>query len=84
MNEQDLINLKEQIDQAKSKADELRGRHKYLMQQLKDWDCISTKAARRKVKEMMAEIKQMQTQINQSIRRLEEKINAKDHPLQSS
>ena len=42
MNEKQLLELKEEIEKAKNKLAELKGRKEYLLQELKDkWGCES-------------------------------------------
>ena len=49
MNEQELLELKEEIDQAKQKYSELKGRLTFLMKQLKeDQGCTTIEQAEKK------------------------------------
>lgn len=74
MNEQQLLDLKHQIDQAKSKAAELKGEQKSLMQQLKkDWECDTIAQAEKNVKEMEKEITTLDDKIKKGVEELEER-----------
>jgi len=73
MNEQELLDLKQQIKEAGDKATELKGQQKSLMSQLKkDWNCDTTEQAEKKVEELGKEITQLNTKINEGVKELEE------------
>ncbi len=74
MNEQQLLDLKHQIDEAKTNATELTGQQKSLMDRLKkDWNCTTTVQAEKKVEELETEITQLNTSINKGVKELEER-----------
>lgn len=74
MNEQQLLNLKHQVEEAKDKAAELKGQQKSLMARLdKDWGCKTVAQAEKKAKEIQTEIDQLNDQINKGVEELEEK-----------
>ena len=74
MEKDQLIELKEQIDTAKQQVSQLEGRKDYLMQQLKEqWKCTTISAAEKKVKELEKEISDLDTQIQDGVKELEEK-----------
>lgn len=76
MNEQQLLKLKEDIDQAKSKVSELKGRQQSLNEQLsEEWNCSSVKEAEAKVKKLEKEITDLDNKINEGIKELEEKYD---------
>ena len=76
MNEQELFELKERIDTAKSKVSELKGSKKQLMKELKEqWDCSTVEAAEKKAKTMEKEIEQLNTKITEGTEELEEKYD---------
>lgn len=72
MNEQELFELKERIDMAKSKVSELKGRQQYLMKELKEqWDCDSIEKAETKVRKTENEIEQFNQKIDKGTEELE-------------
>ena len=76
MNEQQLLKLKEDIDQAKSKVSELKGRQQSLNEQLsEEWGCSTIKEAEAKVKKLEKEITDLDNKINEGIKELEEKYD---------
>ncbi len=73
MKQQDLLDLKEKIDEAKEKSSELRGQLNGLEKDLKDtWECDTTKAAEKKIKELDDKITKLNKQINDGVEELEE------------
>lgn len=76
MDKQELLDLKEEIDDAKNKVNRLEGRKEHLMQQLKEeWDCESIEEARQVLKELKEDIKDKQEQINETTDELKEKYD---------
>lgn len=74
MNENDLIRLKQQIDEAKEKNLQLKGQMDALMQQLKeDWKCDSIEQANKKLKQMEKQVNDLTDEIETGIQELEEK-----------
>ncbi len=74
MNEQQLLDLKHQIDEAKTNATELTGQQKSLMDRLKkDWNCTTVEQAEKKVEELETEITQLNTSIDKGVKELEER-----------
>jgi hypothetical protein len=75
MKEQELLQLKERITNAKAKVNELKGRHNYLMQELaQQWGCKTVAEAEAKVNNMNAEIVKLDAQINVGLIKLTEEI----------
>ena len=73
--EQELLNLKRDIDTAKGEVSELKGREKRLMEQLADdWTCKTVKEAEKKITTMEGEITQLDHKIRQGVEELEEKL----------
>lgn len=73
LTEEQLFDLKDQIDTAKQKASELKGRKDALMKQLKDdWNCKTIKEAEILSKKKEKEIKELDTQIEEGLQTLEE------------
>ena len=76
--EQQLLDLKKQIDQAKSEVSELNGREKRLMEQLqKDWGCKTVKEAEKKIKDMETDLASINEQIHKGVEELEEKYDGR-------
>ena len=74
MNEQQLLDLKKQMDKATEKATELTGQQKQLMETLEnDWSCKTVDQAEKKVEKMDTEITQLNNQIKKGTEELEEK-----------
>ena len=72
LKEADLLELKEKMEQAKTKQAELIGRKKYLMQELeKEWECKTTIEASSLIKEMKEEIEALENKIAEGLRKLE-------------
>jgi predicted nucleic acid-binding Zn-ribbon protein len=74
MTEQELLDLKQQIDDAKEKNLQLKGQKDALMQQLKDdWGCASIEQAGKKIKSMEKQIADLSVEIETGLQELEEK-----------
>lgn len=79
MNEQELLDLKEDIDQAKQKHSELKGRKEFLMKQLKeDWSCTTVEQAEKASAKMEKEIETLNEQIKKGTEELQEKLETED------
>jgi predicted nuclease with TOPRIM domain len=75
--EQHLLNLKEEIAEAKNKVAELKGQQIALMKQLKDeWGCSTLEEAKAKVKQMEDELSDLDEEIQKGIDELNEKYPA--------
>lgn len=74
MTEKELLDLKERVDDAKTKVSELKGQQTALMNQLKtDWKCNSIEEAEKKLKTMEKEIATIEDKIKEGVEELEEK-----------
>lgn len=74
MDEQKLLQMKREIEQAKGKLAELKGQKKALMQQLKEtWKCNSLDEASTKLDEMEKESEKLSDNINDMLEELEKK-----------
>ena len=74
MNEQQLLDLKEEVNEAKIKVSELTGQLTALTNQLKiDWDCKTISDAEIKLKSMEDTVKMLDRKIEKGIKELEEK-----------
>ena len=73
MDQQDLLELKEKIDQAKEKSSELKGQLQGLSKELKDdWQCDSVAQAEKKIETMETEITALNDKIKKGVEKLEE------------
>ena len=76
MNEQELLDLKEKVDNAKTTVSEFKGQLTALMKQLKDdWDCSDIKMAEIKLKSMEVSITALEKKIEKGVEELEDKYN---------
>ena len=74
MTEQDLLNLKKDIDEAKKEILQLEGQKKALMTQLKeDWDCTTLEQAEKKLKGMQRKLTTFNEEIEQGLEEIKEK-----------
>ena len=74
LNEDKLLNLKAEIDSAKSTVSELKGQKTALMKQLKDdWSCTTIDQAEKTLENMKIEIEKIENQIEKGTKELEEK-----------
>lgn len=76
MKEQDLLKLKQEIDEAKDNVNQLKGQQTALLKQLKEeWGCSTIEAAEKKIAKMKKEIEILNTSIETGLEELEEKYN---------
>jgi chromosome segregation ATPase len=76
MTEQQLINLKSQIEDAKSSVSELKGQQTALLKQLKDtYKCSTIEEADKLVEMYRKDIASIQKDIEEHTKELEEKYN---------
>lgn len=74
MNEQQLLDLKQKIDEAKQKASEYKGQLNHLMKQLEqDWECENLKVAKKLLADLKKEVEQLNNSLNEGILEFEEK-----------
>jgi len=74
MTKQELLDLKDDVAEAKSKVSELTGQKTALMSQLKtDWDCKTIKEAEDKLQEMEDSISKLEKKIETGVSELENK-----------
>ena len=74
MTEKNLLELKDQIDEAKASVAELKGQQTILMQQLKtNYNCKSIEEAETLLAKWKKEVDKMQMQIDEGLKELEEK-----------
>jgi len=77
MNENELLELKKEIDEAKSKISELKGTRKQLMKDLKEkWDCPTFEEGRKKYTKLGQEIEALNDKIEKGTKELNEKYES--------
>ena len=77
--EQALLDLKTDIDSAKTTVAELTGQRQALLKQLKDdWDCSSIDQAEKKMEKIKKEIAAIDAQIKQGTADLEKEFNKEE------
>jgi len=75
MTEKELLELKEDIEEAKQKVSELKGERQALMKRLKeDWNCGSLEEAEKKLKEMSEQVDKLSDEITEGMEELESKF----------
>ena len=75
MTENELLDLKKKIDEAKVKVSELKGQSNALLDQLKEWDCKTIEQADAKLKTMEEEISNFNNKIAIGTEELSKKYN---------
>ena len=76
MTERQLLELKEEIEEAKQSVSELNGQKTALLKQLKDtFKCGSIEEAQAKSQQMKKDIDKLQLQIDEGSKDLEEKYD---------
>jgi len=76
LDEQDLLDLKNDIGEAKTKKSELIGQKNALMNQLEnEWGCKTVEEAQKKLKTMGTEIEGIEDKIEKGVADLQEKYN---------
>ena len=79
MKEQELLELKEEIEDAKQKVSELTGQKNALLKQLKDdWGCDTIEEAEEKLKIMDKNITIISSKIEKATKELEAKFKDKE------
>ena len=74
MTEQQLLNLKKEIDESKESVATLKGQLQYLTKELKDNWNTTVKEAPDKLKTMQAEIDKLSKDITEQSEKLEEEL----------
>ena len=76
MDQNELLELKEKVEVAKTKVTEIKAKQEYLLKELKDnHNCKSISEAEEENEKMDAEIEKIDTDINVAVKELEEKYN---------
>ncbi len=79
MTEQDLLDLKKKVDEAKSKVSELTGHKAALMRQLEDdWECSTVDEAEKKIRVQSKELDKLDQLIEEKIEKLKTKYNIEE------
>lgn len=75
MNESELLELKEKIEESKSKLSEYKGRLQGLMDELNTkWSCNTLKQVEKLRDEKLQEQENLQKQIDEGLEKLEEEL----------
>lgn len=76
MTTEQLLSLKEDIDEAKDRNLQLQGQKEAIMQQLKEvWNCSTVKQAQKKLEELQNQIDSYSEKIEKGTEELEEKLH---------
>ena len=74
--ETELLALKKNVEEAKTKVAELTGQQKGVDKQFKDdWQCNTIDAAKKKLAEQDKKIAELDTKIKEGVQELEDKYN---------
>lgn len=74
MNEKQLLELKQQIDDAKTEVATLKGKLQHLNEQLlKEWECKTLQDAEKKIIQLQQEAEKIDKQLQTNLQELEEK-----------
>jgi len=75
ISEKDLLDLKDQISEAKVKVSELTGQNQILMRQLKEtWNCETIEQAEEKLEELSKRKSHLEKKIMKASEELEERL----------
>jgi predicted nucleic acid-binding Zn-ribbon protein len=73
LNEQDLLRLKREVEEAKTKVAELTGQKNSLMKRLSDeWKCTTIEQAEKKLDSIDREIEQLKSKKEELVNKLEQ------------
>ena len=76
MDERELLKLKDQINEAKTKVAELNGRRGLIAQRLlEEWKCRDTAAAEKKLESIEQEISELKEKLAAGTKKVEEWLN---------
>lgn len=76
MDKKQLLDLKDEIDEAKTVVAELTGKKKSLLLQLKEqFNCDSLEMAEKKVETLTQQINRLESQIQEGLKELEQNIS---------
>ncbi len=76
MTEKDLLKVKEEIEESKSRVSELKGQQKALLKQLKDeFDCDTIEEAEEKLAEYENAITTLDKKIKRGLAEVDKKFN---------
>ncbi len=79
MDEHDLLKLKEEIEDAKTQVAELKGKEKYLKQELQDkWDCETIEEAEKILSQMEKDAEKIDKQIQKATTQIKDKYVKKE------
>ena len=73
VDEKQLLQLKQDIEDAEKQVAELKGQYTYLKKELKkDWNCDTTELAEKKIEAMRKEAEKLDKQIDEGVDKLRE------------
>ena len=74
MTEKELLRLKEDIEEAKAKEQQLKGQNKMLLKQLKDeFDCDDIESANNKLAKIKKKSEKIKKEIDKKVQEIQEK-----------
>ena len=76
LSEQELLDIKEEIEEAEEKVSSLKGQREYLYNELEEeWDCDSLEEAREKHKEIESKLARLDEKIAENKREIEDEYD---------
>ena len=73
MNKKELLQLQQEIEDAKTEVSKLEGRKERLMEELQEkWACPTMEDAQKKLKELNEQVTKLNDQIEEGLEKLEE------------
>lgn len=76
MDERDLLRVKKEIEEAKSKVSELKGKKQGLMESLKkNWGCNTIPQAKKKVQKLEGQLADLGYEMEEGMQELQEKFD---------
>ena len=83
MTQEELLELKQEIDESQDKATKLTARKDLLVEQLKDkWKVTTPKQAKAKLDSMQEDIEELDDKIDKATEELEDKLNEQNNGTQ--
>lgn len=76
MNKEELLEIKDEIEQAQKKVSQLQGRKEYLMKQLwEEWKCKDIEQGQKKLNQIKKDIEDLDEKIRKGTQKVEVKYN---------
>jgi phage shock protein A len=74
--EQELLDLKKKVDNARSEEERLTGQKTQIMRQLKDdYDCDSVEEAEKKLSRLKKQVENLDEELEEGVKQLQEAMN---------